>query len=260
MPTYVYQFRQDTQNPSLDTGKKTCYTKGIEGRCPAMEYAHIVPARFLSRPNRFIAQVELEGREVTVHVKNTGRCRELLVPGATVYLEQAENPARKTPYDLVAVEKGSLLINMDAQAPNRVFGEWAQAGGLPGLTLLRPETVWGSSRFDFYWESAAKKGFVEVKGVTLERERGAFFPDAPTQRGVKHLKELTAARQQGYRAAVCFVIQMKGIDFFSPNDLTHPEFGQALRKAARAGVEVWAYDCAVTPDSLTLDAAVPVRL
>lgn len=225
-----------------------------------MRYAQVLPARFLARPNRFIAQVELAGRVETVHVKNTGRCKELLVPGATVYLERAQNPARKTPYDLIAVQKGERLINMDSQAPNKVFGEWAGAGGLPGVTLLRPETVWGSSRFDFYWESAVEKGFVEVKGVTLEIDGGAYFPDAPTQRGVKHLLELKAARQQGYRAAVCFVIQMKPIDFLSPNDQTHPEFGQALREAAQAGVEIWAYDCAVTPDSLRLDKAVPVRL
>ncbi len=225
-----------------------------------MRYAQVLPARFLARPNRFIAQVELDGRVDTVHVKNTGRCRELLVPGAQVYLEAATNPARKTPYDLIAVQKGDTLINMDAQAPNRVFGEWAAAGGIPGLTLLRPETTWGSSRFDFYWESATEKGFVEVKGVTLEVDGGAFFPDAPTERGVKHLHELKAARQQGYRAAVCFVIQMKGVGFFSPNDATHPAFGQALREAAAAGVEVWAYDCAVTPDSLVMDAPVPLRL
>lgn len=225
-----------------------------------MRYAQVLPARFLARPNRFIAQVELDGRVETVHVKNTGRCKELLVPGATVYLEKAQNPARKTPYDLIAVDKGGLLINMDAQAPNKVFGEWAAAGGIPGLTLLRPETTWGSSRFDFYWESGRERGFVEVKGVTLEVEGGAFFPDAPTERGVKHLHELKAARQQGYRAAVCFVIQMKGVDFFSPNDATHPAFGQALREAAAAGVEVWAYDCAVTPDTLALSAPVPVRL
>lgn len=225
-----------------------------------MRYAQVVPARFLARPNRFIAQVELAGRVETVHVKNTGRCRELLVPGATVYLAAAENPARKTAYDLIAVEKGSRLINMDAQAPNRVFGEWAAGGGLPGLTLLRPETVWGASRFDFYWESAGERGFVEVKGVTLEIDGGAYFPDAPTQRGVKHLHELTAARGQGYRAAVCFVIQTRPVDFFSPNDATHPAFGQALREAAEAGVEVWAYDCAVAPDRLTLGDAVPLRL
>ena len=149
---------------------------------------------------------------------------------------------------------------MDAQAPNKVFAEWARSGVLSGLTLLRPETTWGSSRFDFYWESAAEKGFVEVKGVTLERDGGAYFPDAPTERGVKHLKELTAARQQGYQAAVCFVIQMKGVDFFSPNDETHPEFGDTLRMAARSGVDIWAYDCLVTPDTLSIDAGVPVRL
>ncbi len=225
-----------------------------------MRYPHVCPARFLARPNRFIAQVELNGQVETVHVKNTGRCKELLTPGARVWLERAANPSRKTLYDLIAVEKGALLINMDAQAPNRVFGEWARAGGIPELTLLRPETTWGSSRFDFYWESATEKGFVEVKGVTLEVDGGAFFPDAPTERGVKHLHELKAVRQQGYRAAVCFVIQMKDVDFFSPNDITHPEFGQALRQAAQAGVEVWAYDCAVTPDSLQLDKKVPVRL
>ncbi len=225
-----------------------------------MRYAQIRPATFLARPNRFVARVELDGREETVHVKNTGRCRELLAPGFRVYLAAAENPARKTGYDLVAVQRGDRLINLDAQAPNKVFGEWAAGGGLPGLTLLRPETAWGESRFDFYWESAAQRGFVEVKGVTLEVDGGAYFPDAPTLRGVKHLRELAAARAQGYRAAVCFVIQMEGVDFFSPNDATHPQFGQALREAAAAGVEVWAYDCAVTPDSLTLRAPVPLRL
>lgn len=225
-----------------------------------MEYANISPARFLARPNRFIARVEREGREETVHVKNTGRCRELLVPGARVWLERSDSPGRKTAYDLVAVEKGRRLINMDAQAPNKVFGEWARSGGIPGLALLRPETVWGSSRFDFYWESATERGFVEVKGVTLEVDGGAWFPDAPTLRGVKHLRELIAARQQGYRAAVCFVIQMKDIAFFSPNDATHPAFGAALREAAAAGVEVWARDCIVTPGSLVLDAPVSVRL
>lgn len=225
-----------------------------------MRYQWVIPGKFLSRPNRFIALVEVGGETVVAHVKNTGRCKELLVPGVTVYLQRADAPARKTLYDLIAVEKGSLLINMDAQAPNKVFAEWARSGVLSGLTLLRPETTWGSSRFDFYWESAAEKGFVEVKGVTLERDGGAYFPDAPTERGVKHLKELTAARQQGYQAAVCFVIQMKGVDFFSPNDETHPEFGDTLRMAARSGVDIWAYDCLVTPDTLSIDAGVPVRL
>lgn len=225
-----------------------------------MEYQRVVPGTFIARPNRFIAHVEVDGETVIAHVKNTGRCKELLVPGARVYLQHSENPARKTLYDLIAVKKGKLLINMDAQAPNQVFGEWARSGGIPGLTRLRPETTWGSSRFDFYWESATQRGFVEVKGVTLEKDGGAYFPDAPTLRGVKHLNELIAARQQGYRAAVCFVIQMTGVEFFSPNDVTHPEFGHALREAAEAGVDVWAYDCQVTPGSLELARPVEVRL
>lgn len=225
-----------------------------------MVYQEVVPGTFICRPNRFIAHVEVDGQTAVAHVKNTGRCKELLVPGAAVYLQRAENPARKTLYDLIAVEKGPLLINMDAQAPNKVFAEWAQNSGLPGLTLLRPETVWGSSRFDFYWESDTQRGFVEVKGVTLEKDGGAYFPDAPTLRGVKHLKELTAARQQGYQTAVCFVLQMTGIRFFSPNDETHPEFGAALRHAAQAGVDIWAYDCRVAPNSLELGLPVEVRL
>lgn len=226
-----------------------------------MQYHHICRGIFLARPNRFIAHVELEGQIQVCHVKNTGRCRELLVPGAAVYLEGSENPARKTKYDLVAVEKGSRLINMDAQAPNAVFGEWAAAGGFrPGLTVLRPETAYGSSRFDFYWETSEKRGFVEVKGVTLEEDGAVFFPDAPTQRGVKHLEELMTARAAGYEAAVCFIIQMEGAAYFAPNDRTHPAFGEALRRAAAAGVEVLAMDCAVAPDRLTVRGPVPVRL
>lgn len=226
-----------------------------------MQYGNISQAVFLARPNRFIARVELEGREETVHVKNTGRCRELLVPGCTVYLEKSGNPTRKTAYDLVAVEKGNMLFNMDAQAPNKVFAEWAMAGGFrEGLTLLKPETTWGKSRFDFYWENAGEKGFVEVKGCTLEEDGLAMFPDAPTDRGVKHLRELTAAQRAGYRCTVCIVLQMKGCHTFCPNERTHPEFGVALREAAEAGVEVLAMDCRVTPESLTIDRPVPVRL
>lgn len=237
-----------------------------------MTYQDIHAARFLARPNRFIAQTEMDGRVETVHVKNTGRCKELLVPGCTVYLEGSANPQRKTKFDLVAVEKvrpgqPPLLINMDSQAPNRVFGEWMAAGqgaelGLPRPTLLRPETTQGNSRFDFYWEESetGRKGFVEVKGCTLEEDGLALFPDAPTQRGVKHLRELTACRQAGYEAAVCLVIQMEGMAAFSPNDQTHPEFGAALREAARAGVKVLAVECAVTPDSLTMTKPVAVRL
>ncbi|MDD7289181.1 MAG: DNA/RNA nuclease SfsA [Clostridiales bacterium] len=226
-----------------------------------MTYPNSIPARFLSRPNRFVAQVELDGVETTVHVKNTGRCRELLVPGARVWLVKSDNPSRKTAYDLVAVEKGDRLINMDSQAPNAVFGEWAQAGCfVPGLTLLKPEYKHGDSRFDFYWEAGDRKGFVEVKGVTLEQNGAVYFPDAPTQRGIKHLHGLTTCLDEGYEAAVCFVIQMEQAYFFSPNDETHPAFGEALRQAHAAGVRVLALSCSVTPDSLSISAPVPVRL
>lgn len=228
-----------------------------------MQYQTVKKASFLRRPNRFIAQVELEGREETVHVKNTGRCRELLVPGAVVYLEDCGRPGRKTRYDLIAVEKGSRLINMDAQAPNRVFGEWAAGGGFrPALTLLRPETTWGNSRFDFYWESSetGRRGFVEVKGVTLEVDNAAYFPDAPTERGVKHVEELMACRAQGYEAALFLVVQMAGVDFWAPNDHTHPAFGAAVRRAAAAGVEILCRDCVVAPDALSMGEPVEVCL
>ena len=239
-----------------------------------MTYQNIHTARFLARPNRFIAQVELEGRVETVHVKNTGRCKELLLPGCTVYLEGSSNPARKTKYDLVAVEKvrpdrPPLFINMDSQAPNKVFAEWMAAGlgedlGLPRPTLLRPETTWGNSRFDFYWELSEKgcgrKGYVEVKGCTLEEQGLALFPDAPTERGVKHLRELIACREAGFEAAVCVVVQMAGMTAFSPNDRTHPEFGAALREAAQAGVRVLAVECAAAPGSLAMTKPVPVKL
>lgn len=226
-----------------------------------MQYANIRPAVFLSRPNRFIARVELDGREETVHVKNTGRCKELLLPGRTVWLEEGANPNRKTRYDLIAVDKDGLLVNMDAQAPNKVFAEWAQAGHfVPGLTLLRPETTWGKSRFDFYWEAGNHRGFVEVKGCTLEDDGFCRFPDAPTQRGVKHLQELAACMEDGYEAAVCFVIQMEGMTSFSPNDATHPAFGDALRAAHAAGVRVLALGCHVEPDRLEITHSIPVIL
>lgn len=226
-----------------------------------MTYPNITPARFLSRPNRFVAQVELDGAETTVHVKNTGRCRELLRPGVPVWLVKSSNPARKTAYDLVTVQKGDRLINLDAQAPNRVFAQWTEAGHfVPGLTLLKAEQKHGDSRFDFYWEAGDRKGFVEVKGVTLEEDGAVFFPDAPTERGVKHLRGLTACLDEGYEAAVCFVIQMADVTFFSPNDRTHPAFGEALRAARAAGVRVLAMACAVTPDSLTITDPVPLRL
>ena len=227
-----------------------------------MRYERIQPAIFLERPNRFVAPVELGGEHVACHVKNTGRCRELLLPGATVYVQESDNPARKTRYDLISVNKDGLLVNMDAQAPNKVFQEWAVAGHfIPGLTSLRPETRWGASRFDFYWElSTRRRGFVEVKGVTLEENGHARFPDAPTERGVKHLEELIACQAEGYEAAVCFVIQMSGMRDFAPNDATHPAFGDALRRAAAAGVRVLAMECRVEPDELTIEKPVTIRL
>lgn len=233
-----------------------------------MRYDHIVPGTFLSRPNRFIAHVDIDGEAAVCHVKNTGRCRELLVPGAAVYLQDfgPEALGRKTRYDLVAVKKerpdGALLVNMDAQAPNKVFAEWARAGRFhPNLALLRPETVYGASRFDFYYETAEHmRGFVEVKGVTLEENGCALFPDAPTLRGVKHLEELARAAKEGCSAHVCFVIQMAGMYSFSPNDATHPAFGEALRRAVEAGVEVLALACAVTPETLEITGRVNIRL
>ena len=224
-------------------------------------YSDTTAGTFLSRPNRFIARVELAGQVETVHVKNTGRCKELLIPGRTVWLEEGSNPNRKTRYDLIAVDKDGLLVNMDAQAPNKVFAEWAAAGSfVPKLTLLRPETQWGSSRFDFYWMAGDRKGFVEVKGCTLEDDGFCRFPDAPTERGVKHLNELAACMADGCEAAVCFVIQMEGMKSFSPNDTTHPAFGDALRAAHRAGVQVLAMDCTVTEDSMTIRKTVKVVL
>lgn len=227
-----------------------------------MKYGTVVPGRFLARPNRFIAHVELDGQTQICHVKNTGRCRELLVPGARVYLEDfGPDTKRKTRYDLIAVEKGSLLINMDSQAPNKAVEEFLRAGGLwESPTLVRPETKWGNSRFDFYLEQGERKAFLEVKGVTLEQEGLALFPDAPTQRGVKHLEELTAAAAAGFEAYVLFLIQMKGVHTFRPNWELHPQFGQALVQAAQAGVNVLAYDCRVTPSTMVLDAPVPVNL
>ncbi len=234
-----------------------------------MVYQRILPGRFIARPNRFIAHVEAEGQVQICHVKNTGRCRELLVPGAKVWLEERDLPGRKTKYDLIAVEKerpdGPLLINMDAQAPNKVFFEWASAGGLGFVpTLLRPETVFGDSRFDHYWELSApegmRRGFWEVKGVTLEEGGTARFPDAPTLRGVKHLEGLILARQAGYEAGACFIVQMAGMDHVEPNDATHPEFGAALRRAADAGVEILALECVVEPGRLAPGRRIPVRL
>ena len=226
-----------------------------------MRYDNIRAGVFLSRPNRFIAHVDVDGRTEVCHVKNTGRCRELLVPGAAVWLTESANSARKTRYDLVAVQKGERLINMDAAAPNRVFGEYLAAGLLlPSPTLIRPETRFGDSRLDFYVESRESRAFCEVKGVTLERDGAALFPDAPTERGVRHLGELARCVEAGFSAWAVFVIQMEGVDYFAPNRETHPAFADALRAARDAGVHLLALDCRVTPDSLTAREIVDIRL
>jgi sugar fermentation stimulation protein A len=231
-----------------------------------MEYAHVEKATFLNRPNRFVANVLLDGREETVHVKNTGRCQELLLPESTVYLAEAQNPERKTRYDLIAVEKkregkSPLLINMDSQIPNGATYEWLLKGNLfSENATIRREVTYGKSRFDIYVEDGDRRAFIEVKGVTLEKDGVAMFPDAPTERGIKHLRELISSMRNGYEAYVIFVIQMKEISSFCPNDETHRAFGDTLREASAAGVRVLAYDCAVTADSIALDQPIQVRL
>ena len=224
-----------------------------------MTYRHIREGIFRARPNRFLAHVEMAEGLCVCHVKNTGRCRELLTEGAKVYLEESDNLGRKTKYDLVAVEKGPLLINMDSQAPNKAAAEFFP-NLFPGLRLLRPETKFGNSRFDFYIESETERWFWEVKGVTLEQDGTALFPDAPTERGVKHVKELCTCLKLGYRAGLLFVVQMKGPTRFSPNTATHPEFAKALEEAAREGVSLLAMDCLVTPRSMTIDQPVKICL
>lgn len=227
-----------------------------------MEYREVVTAEFIERPNRFIAYVNLHGERTKVHVKNTGRCRELLKDHTKVYLEKSDSKTRATAYDLVAVDKDGRLVNMDSNAPNKVAGEWLRAGGLYGdVSLVRPEKMFGNSRFDFYVESlSGKRAFIEVKGVTLEREGAAAFLDAPSERALKHVEELIEARRQGYEAYLLFVVQMKGINFVEPNWDTQPAFGEALKKARRAGVRLLAYDCLVREDGLEMHAPVPVFL
>ncbi len=224
-----------------------------------MHYGEVKKAIFLARPNRFIAHVELDGEQVVCHVKNTGRCRELLIPGAEVWLEKGSNPNRKTAWDLIAVRKGERLVNMDAQAPNRVFAEWA-CQFEPQLMALRSEYRYGESRLDFCLETNSGLHLVEVKGVTLEQDGHTRFPDAPTERGIKHLRELMRAVAQGHRASAVFVIQMEDVLDFAPNDATHPAFGAALRQAAEAGVEVVAVNCCVSADSLEICRRIPVIL
>ena len=224
-----------------------------------MRYKNIVEGRFISRPNRFVANVEIGGKTEACHVKNTGRCRELLTEGTQVWLEKAEPSAkRKTLYDLVAVRKGDRLINMDSGAPNAAAGEF-----LPTIfpnSVVRPEYSYGNSRFDFYIETDNRKILLEVKGVTLEEDGIVRFPDAPTERGVKHINELTRCLEEGFETYLLFVIQMEDVRYFTPNDTTHPEFGQALRCAAERGVQLMAYDCTVTPDSMKIRNRVEIKL
>jgi len=231
-----------------------------------MKYEKVISAKFIERPNRFIAYVEIDGRKVIAHVKNTGRCRELLVPGATVYLFCADNPIRKTKYDIIAVEKQcsdgrTVLINMDSQVVNDVAAEWLPKSGLfsPNARIRR-EVVYGTSRFDFYVEDGNRRAFVEVKGVTLEEQGEARFPDAPTERGVKHIRELEGCLVNGYEAYILFVVQMKGIHTVIPNDAMHKAFGDTLRSAQKHGVHVLAVDCIVRADSITASSPVPIKL
>ena len=225
-----------------------------------MHYANMVSGEFLSRPNRFIAHVRIDGAEQVVHVKNTGRCRELLPAGARVWCQKSDNPNRKTAYDLITVQKGSRLINMDSQAPNAAAREWLEKGGLGEISQLRAETFHGDSRFDFSFVKDGKLCFLEVKGVTLENDGVCAFPDAPTQRGAKHLKGLAKAVSEGCGGYVLFVIQMEQVKYLHPNDTTDPAFGAALREAAAAGVRVLAVECQVSEDSMSITKEVPVIL
>lgn len=225
-----------------------------------MHYDNMVPGLFLARPNRFIAHVEIGGQAEVVHVKNTGRCRELLPAGAQVWCQRSSNPNRKTKCDLITVRKGSRLINMDSQAPNAAAKEWLLSGGLGAIDDLKAESFHGDSRYDFTFLKDGRRCFLEVKGVTLETDGICAFPDAPTERGAKHLRGLTEAAQNGFGAYVLFVIQMSDVTYLHPNDATDPDFGAALRNAAAAGVQVLAVDCHVTTDSMTIGKEVPVVL
>ena len=224
-----------------------------------MKYERTVTGIFHSRPNRFIAWVEIDGTLEKCHVKNTGRCKELLIPGVKVILSVPDSPGRKTKYDLVAVYKGARLINMDSQAPNQAAGEFLNTL-FPDILYKKAECSYGTSRFDFYFETPEEKGFLEVKGVTLEEDGVVRFPDAPTERGVKHVEELMRCLEEGYKAYILFVIQMKNVRYFTPNVRTHPAFSEVLQRAAEKGVKIFAYDCMVMEDSMTLSDPVEIRL
>lgn len=224
-----------------------------------MKYLHIRRGIFMERPNRFLANIYIDGKQETVHVKNTGRCRELLIPGAQVVVEESDSPSRKTRYSLIAVHKGEMLVNMDSQAPNAVAAEALAAGRLRELgnvDRVRREVKYGDSRFDIYYEAGERRGFVEVKGVTLERNGVAAFPDAPTSRGVKHMRELLAAKREGYEATILFLVQMRGPDCFIPNGDMDSEFARTLLEIEKAGVRVLVYDCLVREDEIVIGEAI----
>ncbi len=226
-----------------------------------MRYKNIKEGIFLSRPNRFIANVLIDGKEHICHIKNTGRCKELLKEGVRVFLEESHNPERKTKYDLVAVYKGERLINMDSQLPNKAFYEWAKKEKLiKDITYIKPEYKYGNSRFDFYIETGNEKILLEVKGVTLEEDGVVMFPDAPTERGVKHIKELIKCKQEGFEAYIVFVVQMDTVKYFTPNRKTHKAFADALLEAEKCGVNIVCVDCKVTKDSMEINDFVEVRL
>ncbi len=226
-----------------------------------MKYENIVKGVFLSRPNRFIAEVLIDGIKQTVHVKNTGRCKELLVKGNEVWLQKSDNPLRKTAYDLISVKKGDLLINMDSQIPNAVAAEWLKKGNLfSKQAVIKREVTFGNSRFDLFIEDGNRKAFIEVKGVTLENDGVASFPDAPTERGVKHINELINCVESGFEAYIIFIIQMKGVHLFTPNFDTHREFGQAFKNAQESGVRVIALDCIVTENSIEADNFINLKI
>lgn len=224
-----------------------------------MNYNNVVKGKFQDRPNRFIGNVIINGKAEVCHVKNTGRCKELLVKGATVYLQKSDNPNRKTQYDLIAVQKGERLINMDSQIANDVAVEYIFEL-FDNITFVKPECKYGNSRFDIYVETKTDKIFVEVKGVTLENDGVVRFPDAPTERGIKHLKELQKAVTEGYKAYVLFVVQMDNVQHFEPNRDTHPEFAETLKEVSEKGVNVLAYQCEVTPESIKIKKQIPVKI
>jgi sugar fermentation stimulation protein A len=226
-----------------------------------MKYNHMREGVFLSRPNRFIAIVRIDGKEAEAHVKNTGRCKELFIPGTKIFLQEHDNPKRKTKYSLIGVMKGNRIINMDSQAPNKAVGEWLKQGGIyKDPVCVKAEQKYGNSRFDFYMEGDGKRALIEVKGVTLEENGVAKFPDAPTQRGIKHIEELMRCMDEGYEAYLIFVIQMKGVHLFQPNTKTHPAFADALSEAAAKGVHLIAVDCQVTKDQMNIDRKIKIQM